>query len=240
MPSYLAYQKRMQSRRRLTIRGTDAEVEDTRTKLCSWLEQDVAACLPFLLPPPSDKARRAVALANLRAVPLLDLLYMIATLQEAWGVPPFPCKMQACQVLPAYRPPTQAMLDAVNSFPPFLAVVPSREPGAGLGIVNASKDRIPAGELLGYYTGMVMTVAQGERLAWKKNNRYILFVRGPDKKRTHCINARNRITSSWARFVNEARGGTKPNIIFSSRYDAVELVTTKAIKPGEEILATYR
>lgn len=245
MPTYLAYQKRMHSKRRLVIRGTDAEEEETKRRLCEWLEHDVAPRLPFLLPSATkNPARRAAALANLAGLKMLDLLYMIAALQEAHGVPPFPLRMKAYhQDRSVYRRPTDAALSAVNEVPPFLAVVPSREPGSGLGVVNAAKDVMPKGELVGKYTGMIMTVAQGERLAYKKHNAYIMFVRGPpDNKRQYCINARDRTISSWPRFVNEAREENQPNLMFGSATadKTVPVVTIKPIQSGEELLISYR
>jgi len=251
MPTYLAYRKRMltANRKRLIIRGTDADVASTKEQLCRWLENAVAPCLPFLLPPPSDKERRDNALANMARLKLLDLLYMIAVLQEVHGVPPFPNAMGPCKGWSSYSKPGTKELEQCNSVPPYLALVPSRESGAGLGIVNASKDQIPGNEHLGYYKGLLMKVEQGERLAYKKKNAYIMFVRDPkDGLRQSCINARNRITSTWTRFMNERQegGSGEENMLFT-RSDSdsagdpkVRVATTKVIHPGQELLARYR
>ena len=243
MPEYMAYRKRMQSNRSLTIRGTPAEVDVTRKRLCDWLERDVASKLPFLLPPPGH-AKRATAVENLRGLKLLDLMYMIAVLQEVHGVPAFPTKMQSYKGAVQYRRPSQSMLYATNKVPSYLALVPSREPDSGLGIVNACKDRIPRDEVLGYYIGIIMTVAQGERLAYKKHNAYIMFVKGPNNRRQYAINARDRTLSTWTRFVNESREpGGLANTAFMESVETKDLITVTSIKdirPGEELLLSYR
>ena len=212
-------------------------------KICTWLTSQIAPSYAFLLP--DDPVQQKHALANLRALPMNELLYLVATLQETHRVPAY--VHENLPKIPTYTPPTfdpalPRQIGKTNSIPPFLALVPSRQPKAGLGIVNACSDAIPADQLLGWYWGEILSVSEGRRRAQKDDNAYIMLlqdVSGIDLENDYAIDLCDRTRSTWTRFVNEAR-----HVVENARYKAVdyalvELTTTQPIAPGDEVLCRY-
>ena len=230
------YGKRVRSSVRLTAGDPLLRIE-----IGKWLVEMVAPAYRHLLP--SRGKARTNALQNLEALDINELLYMVAMLQEETHyLSQYP--LEAEPYVPEYfRHPTPVHMAMKNWLPPFVALVPSRQPGAGLGIVCTSMDKIPANTNIGLYQGGIVTIKKGRNLAAARDNPYILLViDDPDHTTSadFAIDAMDRTRSTWTRFLNEARGNVCPNTRFQWSQDhVVHIVTTRSISPGEELLIHY-
>lgn len=218
----------------------DWTVPERRLKICEWLEHSVAPHHPYLLPGIVAQKRHAVR--NLRELPVEELLYMVACLQESNQVPAYP-ETVSVHDPPPFHPPLPAEMGRRNTVPDFVALVPSRRKGAGLGIVNASHHTIPEGTVIGYYAGQDVDIDEGRRRAREEDNPYILLVvdgKGPRSQDEYAVDSKNRILSTWTRFINEPRGKEKENMQFVWLLNQpIHVVTTRAVAPGDEFLLYY-
>lgn len=213
------------------------DIQEGRIRVCNWLVDAVAPAFPFLLPEDPDLRRNAVL--NLYTLPAKELVYMAALLQEKGAAPAFPQRPTTRFVPRPYDTPPRNTLGIENRVPWYVAVVPSHQKGAGLGVVNCCATIIPANEALGWYFGDVVAVREGRRRAVDDDNVYILLV-GNDPDHDYAIDAKDRTTSTWTRFINEARGATKSNVMFDERdFAMVDVTTTLPVPPGHEVLLSY-
>ena len=222
----------------------DLLLPEMRPKICDWLEFRVAPYHPYLLP--GNGAQKRHAVRNLRGLEVEELLYMVACLQESNQVPPYSESASVQYTLhdpPPFRPPLPAEMCRRNSVPDFVALVPSRRKGAGLGIVNASHHTIPEGTVIGYYAGQDVDIAEGRRRAREDDNPYILLVvneKGPRTQDEYAVDSKDRILSTWTRFINEPRGNEKKNTRFVwLPNQPIHVITTRPVSPGDELLLYY-
>jgi hypothetical protein len=219
----------------------DLMLPENRLKICEWLERRVAPHHPYLLPGNGVQKRHAVH--NLRGLEVEELLYMVACLQESNQVPAYSENVSVHDP-PPFRPPAPADMRRPNTVPDFVALVPSRRKGAGLGIVNASHHTIPAGTVVGYYAGQDVDIDEGRRRAREDDNPYILLVvdakGGPRSQDEYAVDAKDRILSTWTRFINEPRGNEKENTQFVwLPNQPIHVITTRPVSPGDEFLLFY-
>lgn len=237
---YRTYRKNFISEEPLVIRG--ATSVQTKERLTKWFLTEVAPCYSFMMPK-RNSPEYPVAVANLESIDLLELLWMLASMQETHRVPAFPNRPDVSRrTNRQYVPLTNTQMTRLNYVPSIFCVVPSRQPKARLGVVNACSTRIPVDEVIGFYMGKRFTTAKGKKLADKKGNAYIMVIetrpRDPDG---YAINCRARDESTFTRFVNEARGTVEHNSCYSQDKDGyVRLLSVKDIAPGVELLAKYK
>lgn len=222
----------------------DLLLPERRLKICEWLECRVAPHHPYLLP--GNVAQKRHAVRNLRELEVEELLYMVACLQESNQVPAYSENLTLQyrpHDPPPFHPPVPAEMTRRNRVPDFLAMVPSRRKGAGLGIVNASLHTIPSGIVIGYYAGQDVDIAEGRRRAREEDNPYILLVVdgiGPRSQDEYAVDAKDRILSTWTRFINEPRGhGKKKTQFVWLLNQPIHIVTTWSVAPGDEFLLYY-
>ena len=176
---------------------------------------------------------------------------MLSSLQLQFEeVPPFPRAplkrtMEKALLSIPYKKLTEKHLHVLNTISDFLMLVPSHQPGnAGIGVIAIAD--IPPDHVIGLYLGKETTIAQGKRLAHKKDNAYIMMVREDDESDVFefAINARDRSEATWTRFINENRTEDhgKTNVEYRRRNGSrnVDVVTTRQIVKGEELLSYYR
>jgi len=103
---------------------------------------------------------------------------------------------------------------------------------AGLGCFATSK--IPAGKTIGEYTGTIIT----EEESIRKRSAYMMTVQDGNKV-LHVIDAANKKTSSWTRYINCCRHLGEQNAIFRQYKKKIYVRTMKDVEPGEEVLVFY-
>ena len=238
---YRSYHKNFASTVPLTIRGSGSD--HTLRRLQTWFLDIVAPAYKFLMPA-KKSVEYAYAVENLMMLDLLEVLWMLACLQESHNVPAFPqtpLQTRAGKSIP-YTPMTAFSLGKTNYVPRIFAVVPSRQPKARLGVVSMCSEIIPSDELVGRYLGKIMTTQKGRRLADKKYNKYIMLVeQHPRDPLGYCINARAREEATFTRFINEARPPMISNVCYRDNgHGGIEVTTMTSIRPGAELLTAYK
>ena len=107
-------------------------------------------------------------------------------------------------------------------------------PGAGLGVF-AWRD-LEADLVLGDYVG--------EECDEDADGDYVLYVSGYNSKGKEvemCVDAENKETSNWSRYINSVRAGDGrvKNAKFFIRGSGISVKTIRPIKRGEEVLVDY-
>ena len=119
-------------------------------------------------------------------------------------------------------------------FGPKIIVRESSIPGAGLGVF-AWRD-LEADLVLGDYVG--------EECDEDADGDYVLYVSGYNSKGKEvemCVDAENKETSNWSRYINSVRAGDGrvKNAKFFIRGSGISVKTIRPIKRGEEVLVDY-
>lgn len=120
-------------------------------------------------------------------------------------------------------------------FGPKILIKPSLIPGAGDGAF--AYKFIPKDTILGDYIG--------DECSEDSDGDYVLYVAGYNaygEEIERCINAENKATSNWTRYINSIKQGdgrTKNAKFIVRGRDTVSVKTIKDIQAGEEILVDY-
>ena len=85
-----------------------------------------------------------------------------------------------------------------------------------------------------YYAGQDVDIDEGRRRAREEDNQYILLVvDGKGRHRIHqaeyAVDAQDRTTSTWTRFINEPRGTERETRNSCGYNQPIHVVTTRSI-----------
>ncbi|XP_076085389.1 histone-lysine N-methyltransferase PRDM7-like [Mytilus galloprovincialis] len=117
------------------------------------------------------------------------------------------------------------------TIPPGFSVRQSTIPNAGLGVF--AETTIPSGTRLGPYNGALSKDFHGDD--WT----YIFLVAYENGETKHHIDAKNKESASWLRYINCARTIDEENLeVHQYKYE-IYYVTNQCIKPGTELLVWY-
>ncbi|XP_034249897.1 uncharacterized protein LOC117650522 [Thrips palmi] len=117
---------------------------------------------------------------------------------------------------------------ALRTLPPQLAVLPSKIPGAGLGV--CSTEDLPAMLRFGPYEGEVTAKDQQSGYAWN-----IVVPGGPD----HFLDGEDVTKSNWMRYVNCARNIGEQNLHAFQHAGCVYYRTVRPVPAHTELLVWY-
>ncbi|XP_052260256.1 uncharacterized protein LOC127864553 isoform X2 [Dreissena polymorpha] len=119
-------------------------------------------------------------------------------------------------------------LKADHTLPDCLDIKSSKIVGAGLGVF--SKVALESRIMFGPYEGDIITVNQKSGYCWQ------VYKEG---KASHFVDAQNKATSNWMRYVNCAMKEADKNIVAFQYKGGIYYCTLKPISSGEELLVWY-
>ncbi|XP_052228058.1 histone-lysine N-methyltransferase PRDM9-like isoform X6 [Dreissena polymorpha] len=122
-------------------------------------------------------------------------------------------------------------LKADNTLPDGLEIKKSKIVGAGLGVF--SKMGLESRIMFGPYGGDIITDSQA---AHKSGYCWQIYTEG---KPSHFVDAQNKCTSNWMRYVNCAMKEADQNLVAFQYKGGIYYCTFKPVLPGEELLVWY-
>ena len=117
---------------------------------------------------------------------------------------------------------------------PLTIVTPSTIPGGGRGLF-ANRDIMP-GDVIGEYTGEILTETQKQHRYPNNEAQYVMYV-----KRDMYIDAVDEGKSSNCRYINTGGklNNARPRPYYRNGQSGVKIIATKRIYKGEEIFMPY-
>ncbi|XP_060558031.1 zinc finger protein 737-like [Ruditapes philippinarum] len=120
---------------------------------------------------------------------------------------------------------------ALHTLPPGLVVKPSSIIGAGLGVFTERE--IPPRVMFGPYGGVEI---HDEMTAHDSGYCWQIYANG---KPSHFVDARDKVTSNWMRYVNCAPSESEQNLVAFQFKGNIYYRSYKTIFPGTELLCWY-
>ncbi|XP_052219236.1 histone-lysine N-methyltransferase PRDM9-like isoform X2 [Dreissena polymorpha] len=117
---------------------------------------------------------------------------------------------------------------ADHTLPDDLEIKTSKLFGAGLGVF--SKVGLESRIMFGPYRGDAISDNHKSGYCWQ------IFKEG---KASHCVDAQNKATSNWMRYVNCAMTEADQNLVAFQYKGGIYYCTFKPVSPGEELLVYY-
>ncbi|XP_052225904.1 histone-lysine N-methyltransferase PRDM9-like isoform X3 [Dreissena polymorpha] len=121
-------------------------------------------------------------------------------------------------------------LKADHTVPDCLEIKTSKIAGAGHGVF--SKEGLEFRVMFGPYGGDVIAENQKSRYCWQVK----IYKEG---KASHFVDAQNKATSNWMRYVNCAMTKADQNLVAFQYKGGIFYCTLKPVSPGEELLVWY-
>ncbi|KAH3897165.1 hypothetical protein DPMN_021350 [Dreissena polymorpha] len=118
---------------------------------------------------------------------------------------------------------------AEHTLPDCLEIKSSKIVGAGLGVF--SKVALESRIMFGPYGGDIITDNHKSGYCWQIYN---------EGKGSHFVDAQNKATSNWMRYVNFAMTEADTNLVAFQYKGGIYYCTLKPISSGEELLVWYR
>ncbi|KAH3897278.1 hypothetical protein DPMN_021465 [Dreissena polymorpha] len=119
-------------------------------------------------------------------------------------------------------------LKADHTVPDCFEIKTSKISGAGLGIF--SKKGLESRAMFGPYGGDIIAANQKSGYCWQ------IYTEG---KASHFVDAQNKATSNWMRYVNCAMKEADQNLVAFQYKGGIYYSTLKPVSPGEELLVWY-
>ncbi|KAH3720256.1 hypothetical protein DPMN_063153 [Dreissena polymorpha] len=117
---------------------------------------------------------------------------------------------------------------ADHTLPDDLEIKTSKLFGAGLGVF--SKVGLQSRIMFGPYRGDTISDNHKSEYCWQ------IYKEG---KASHCVDAQNKATSNWMRYVNCAMTEADQNLVAFQYKGGIYYCTFKPVSPGEELLVYY-
>ncbi|KAH3829662.1 hypothetical protein DPMN_102890 [Dreissena polymorpha] len=129
--------------------------------------------------------------------------------------------------------PEKDPLKAEHTLPDCLEIKTSKIAGAGLGVF--SKEKLESRIMFGPYGGDIMIITDNHKsgYCWQRK----IY---KDGKGSHFVDAQNKATSNWMRYVNCAMTEADRNLVGLHYKGGIYYCTFKPVSPGEELLVWYR
>ncbi|KAH3819930.1 hypothetical protein DPMN_121674 [Dreissena polymorpha] len=127
--------------------------------------------------------------------------------------------------------PEEYPLKAEHTLPDCLEIKTSQIAGAGLGVF--SKEELESRIMFGPYEGDIITDNHKSGYCWQGK----IY---KDDKGCHFVDAQNKATSNWMRYVNCAMTEADRNLVGLQYKGGIYYCTLKPVSPGEELLVWYR
>ncbi|XP_052216384.1 histone-lysine N-methyltransferase PRDM9-like isoform X2 [Dreissena polymorpha] len=118
-------------------------------------------------------------------------------------------------------------LKADHTVPDCLVIKTSKIAGAGLGVF--SKEGLESRVMFGPYGGNIFAENQKSGYCWQVK----------EGKASHFVDAQNKATSNWMRYVNCAMTEADKNLVAFQYKGGIYYCTLKQFSPGEELLVWY-
>ncbi|KAH3830529.1 hypothetical protein DPMN_103773 [Dreissena polymorpha] len=127
--------------------------------------------------------------------------------------------------------PEEDPLKAEHTLPDCLEIKTSKIAGAGLGVF--SKEGLVSRIMFGPYGGDIITDNHKSGYCWQGK----IY---KDGKGSHFVDAQNKATSNWMRYVNCAMTEADRNLVGLQYKGGIYYCTLKPVSPDEELLVWYR
>ncbi|KAH3891304.1 histone-lysine N-methyltransferase PRDM9-like isoform X2 [Dreissena polymorpha] len=127
--------------------------------------------------------------------------------------------------------PEEDPLKAEHTLPDCLEIKRSKIAGAGLGVF--SKEELESRIMFGPYGGDIIT--DKNKSGYCRQGKIY-----KDGKGSHFVDAQNKATSNWMRYVNCAMTEADRNLVGYQYKGGIYYCTLKPVSPGEELLVWYR
>ncbi|KAH3819004.1 hypothetical protein DPMN_120734 [Dreissena polymorpha] len=127
--------------------------------------------------------------------------------------------------------PEEDPLKAEHTLPDCLEIKTSKIAGAGLGVF--SKEELESRIMFGPYGADIITDNHKSGYCWQRK----IY---KDGNGSHFVDAQNKATSNWMRYVNCAMTDADRNLVGLQYKGGIYYCTLKPVSPGEELLVWYR